>query len=171
MDILLCEYVSCFVISHGCLKTKCLFYSFVDRDMFMLHRGGGVGHQVAKWVDIEEENGDIEGWEADVDQEDKDEDRSEDEEEDQDEGDQDETEEEEENQDEEKDIGDDVEDEILAYGYDHEDYENEESDEEGFIEEGENEGIEENEERRGNLGPEDGEFEDEHDGYFGYAAL
>lgn len=48
----------------------------------------------------------------------------------------------------EEDEEDEEDNEILAYGYDHKDYEVEESDEE-FVEEGENEDIEEIEERRG----------------------
>lgn len=74
---------------------------------------------------------------------------------------------------------DDLEDEVLHYGYEHE-YEDDEEGEGNHEREipGEYGGkrqleqvVEEEEEMRGDLGPEDGEAEDEHDGYFGYAPL
>lgn len=71
----------------------------------------------------------------------------------------------------------DLEDEILHYGYDYgpeDDEEEDNNDERGIAgvyggERGLEQIIEEEEEMRANLGPEDREAEDDHDGYYGYA--
>ena len=45
MEVPLCELVSPVQINCTCLKLTCLAnYSFVDRDMYMRYRGGGIGH-------------------------------------------------------------------------------------------------------------------------------
>lgn len=70
-----------------------------------------------------------------------------------------------------------LEDEVLHYGYEdgHENEEEEDNERAISCEYGRGRGpeevIEEEEEMRGDLGPEDGEAKDEHDNYFGYAPL
>lgn len=69
-----------------------------------------------------------------------------------------------------------LENEILQYKYENEDEYNEEEEEleQARVFEygnglGEEEAIENEKDQRGNIGPEDGEAEDENDGFFGYA--
>ncbi|KAK7689177.1 hypothetical protein QCA50_007868 [Cerrena zonata] len=126
---------------------------FVDRDTFMRHRGGGVGHQVIKDV---ETLGVVEEVEEEVEEQVEEDAPSDDE---------------------------DLENEIIMYGYEEDDeYDDEDEDEHAeYFGDGADIAIqfdevnraddEEAEERETELGPEDGEYEDEHDGYFGYAPL